>query len=142
MESKSSWIDEMLVKDKARIGLGIDIVSVGDGKAVAEMTVRGDMCNGHLTTHGGYIFLLADTAFAFACNSTGLPTVAAGAQIRFIRPTRVGDKLVARAAERSTWGRSGIYDVSVWHGDELVAEFRGDSRVIKSSPGFNGQASK
>jgi acyl-CoA thioesterase len=91
------------------------------------------MVNGHGLTHGGYVFLLADTAFACACNSYGPVTVAAGAEVTFLRPSRAGDVLEARAAERSASGRSGIYDVTVRRDGDVVAEFRGRSRQV--SPG-------
>jgi acyl-CoA thioesterase len=91
------------------------------------------MVNGHAMTHGGYVFMLADTAFACACNSHGPVTVAAGADINFLRPTGPGDLLIASAKERVTSGRSGIYDVTVTRDGDVVAEFRGRSRVI--SPG-------
>jgi phenylacetic acid degradation protein PaaD len=92
------------------------------------MRVGPAMINGHGITHGGYLFLLADTAFACACNSRGRVTVAAGADITFIAPARDGDLLVAAAAERVSYGRSGLYDVTVRRGNEIVAEFRGRSR--------------
>jgi acyl-CoA thioesterase len=95
------------------------------------MTVTGDMVNGHAMTHGGYVFMLADTAFACACNSHGPVTVAAGADISFLRATGPGDVLVAYAKERVTQGRSGIYDVTVTCDGDVVAEFRGRSRVIR-----------
>ncbi|SDY91173.1 acyl-CoA thioesterase [Micromonospora pattaloongensis] len=117
--------------DAASRGLGIDLVSAGDGRAVARMRVTSHMVNGHAIAHGGYLFLLADSAFAFACNSYGPVTVAAGADITFVRPVREGDVLEARAEERTRYGRSGIYDVTVLRGDEVVAEFRGRSRVIE-----------
>jgi acyl-CoA thioesterase len=88
------------------------------------------MVNGHGMTHGGFVFILADTAFACACNSHGPVTVAAGADISFLAPTREGDLLTAYARERVTKGRSGIYDVSVTCEGDVVAEFRGRSREI------------
>ncbi len=89
------------------------------------------MVNGHGITHGGYIFLLADTTFALACNSQDHPAVAARADIRFVGPTRPGDILTARAVERTRYGRNGIYDVTVTDIEMVtVAEFRGDSRVL------------
>jgi acyl-CoA thioesterase len=88
------------------------------------------MLNGHAIAHGGYVFMLADTAFACACNSDGPVTVAAGADISFITPVREGDVLVATAAERTRYGHSGIYDVTVRRGEDVVAEFRGRSRTI------------
>jgi acyl-CoA thioesterase len=123
----------MFDRDVASRGLGIELVTAEAGRAVVRMTVTGAMVNGHGLTHGGYVFLLADTAFACACNSFGPVTVAAGADITFLQPSRAGDVLEARAAERSVSGRSGIYDVTVWRDGDVIAEFRGRSRVI--SPG-------
>ncbi len=121
---------EMWADDAASRGLGIRIGDVGPGQATARMTVRADMVNGHGLCHGGYLFLLADTAFAFACNTRGLPVVAAGADVSFLAPVREGDELVATAVERSLRGRSGLYDVTVRRGDEAVLEFRGRSRAL------------
>jgi acyl-CoA thioesterase len=120
----------MFAADRASLGLGMELVEVGDGTAVVRMAIRADMLNGHGIAHGGYVFLLADTAFACACNSRGPVTVAAGADISFIAPVLQGEELVARAAERVSFGRSGIYDVTVRRGDEVVAEFRGRSREV------------
>ncbi|WP_242613919.1 hydroxyphenylacetyl-CoA thioesterase PaaI [Actinomadura roseirufa] len=125
----------MFGADRASRALGIELVSAGGGRAVARMRVTDDMVNGHAITHGGYVFLLADTAFACACNSHGPVTVAAGADITFVAATRAGDLLVAEAGERTRFGRSGIYDVTVHREDpdgsrEVVAEFRGRSRVL------------
>lgn len=106
------------------------ISEIGPGRATVTMTVRPDMVNGHAIGHGGFTFTLADTAFAFACNSYNRSTVAATGQIRFRRPTRVGDVLVARAVERSREGRDGTYDVTVRCGDDVVAEFEGHSKEI------------
>jgi acyl-CoA thioesterase len=94
------------------------------------MTVRPDMLNGHAIAHGGLVFALADTAFACACNSHGPTTVAAGAEITFLRAAQAGDELEARAVERVRHGRSGIYDVTVRRGADVIAEFRGRSRTI------------
>ncbi|BCJ48912.1 hypothetical protein Asp14428_03870 [Actinoplanes sp. NBRC 14428] len=124
---------EMFARDRASQQLGIELVSAGDGAAVVRMTVTAAMVNGHGMTHGGFVFLLADTAFACACNSRGPVTVAAGADVIFLQPTAEGDDLVARAEERSASGRSGIYDVTVTRDGDVVAEFRGRSRMI--SPG-------
>ena len=120
----------MFAADRASLGLGMELIEAGDGTAVVRMAIRADMLNGHGIAHGGYVFLLADTAFACACNSRGPVTVAAGADISFIAPAREGEELVARAAERLSFGRSGIYDVTVRRGDEVVAEFRGRSREV------------
>ncbi len=119
----------MFAADRASRGLGIELVRAGDGGAVVRMTVTGAMLNGHGIAHGGYVFLLADTAFACACNSRGPVTVAAGADITFVAPAREGDVLEAVAAERVRYGRSGIYDVTVRRGEQVVAEFRGRSRA-------------
>ncbi|MFC9434278.1 hotdog fold thioesterase [Nocardia sp. NPDC057030] len=88
------------------------------------------MLNGHRITHGGYVFTLADTTFALACNTHDDTAVAARADIRFLRPTKLGDILIADAVERARYGRNGIYDVTVTTGDQVIAEFRGDSRTI------------
>ena len=124
---------EMFERDAASLGLGMELIEAGDGDALVRMPVTDVMVNGHGIAHGGYVFLVADTAFACACNSRGPVTVAAGADITFLRPARAGDVLEARARERSTSGRSGIYDVTVVAGGDVIAEFRGRSRVI--SPG-------
>ncbi|MFI7602055.1 hydroxyphenylacetyl-CoA thioesterase PaaI [Actinoplanes sp. NPDC049681] len=121
---------EMFARDQASQQLGMELVSAGDGAAVVRMTVTDSMVNGHGMTHGGFVFALADTAFACACNSRGPVTVAAGADVTFLRPTAAGDRLEAQARERSTSGRSGIYDVTVTRDGDVVAEFRGRSRMI------------
>jgi acyl-CoA thioesterase len=124
---------DMFDRDTASKTLGIELLDAGGGQATVRMTVTDDMVNGHAMTHGGYVFMLADTAFACACNSHGPVTVAAGADITFLRPTAPGDVLTAYAKERVTQGRSGIYDVTVSRDGDVVAEFRGRSRMI--SPG-------
>ena len=124
---------EMFERDAASQGLGIELVEAGDGSALVRMRVTDAMVNGHGMAHGGYLFLLADTAFACACNSHGPVTVAAGADISFLRPVKAGDVLQAYGKERVVSGRSGIYDVTVTNDGDVVAEFRGRSRVI--SPG-------
>jgi acyl-CoA thioesterase len=116
--------------DRASQALGMVVDDVGPGRATLRMTVREDMVNGHDIGHGGLTFTLADSAFAFACNSYNRRTVAAAAEIRFLAPTRLGDVLVARAAERSREGRDGTYDVTVTAGETVVAEFVGRSREI------------
>jgi acyl-CoA thioesterase len=116
--------------DRASQGLGMSLDAVGPGTATLSMTVREDMVNGHAIGHGGYTFTLADSAFAFACNSYNRSTVAAGAEIRFRRPTYLGDRLVARATERERQDRDGVYDVLVTVRDEVVAIFTGRSREI------------
>src|SRR5690349_22531407 len=120
----------MWTSDRASRGLGMRLDAVGPGSATVSMTLTETMVNGHAIGHGGYTFTLADSAFAFACNSYNRSTVAAGAEIRFRRPTRLGDRLVADAVERSREGRDGVYDVSVTVGDEVVATFVGRSKEI------------
>ncbi len=119
--------------DRAAQALGVEILAVGPGSATLAMVVGDDMVNGHDTAHGGFIFALADTAFAYACNSHGQVTVAAHCAITFIRPGRRGGRLIAEAREISCAGRSGIYDVRISAGDEVIAEFRGHSRTIGGS---------
>lgn len=126
---------EMLAADVASRALGIELLAVDEGSAHVRMTVTEAMVNGHGIAHGGYLFLFADTAFACACNSRGPVTVAAGADITFVRPVHEGDLLEARADERTRYGRSGVYDVTVWRAAEVVAEFRGRSRVITPAAG-------
>jgi acyl-CoA thioesterase len=125
--------DAMWAQDDASKGLGMEIVEVGPGFATLAMTVRPDMVNGQRIAHGGFIFTLADSAFAFACNSHNDRVVAAQGQITFIKPGKLGDRLVATAREVTRGGRSGIYDVRVTAGDTVIAEFRGHSRVIPGS---------
>jgi acyl-CoA thioesterase len=123
----------MFADDAASRALGIELVAAGGGRATARVEVVAAMVNGHGIAHGGYLFLLADTAFACACNSYGPATVAAAAEIDFIAPAHLGETLVAVATERARFGRSGIYDVSVVReGDgALIAEFRGRSRTLR-----------
>ncbi|MGZ0150107.1 hydroxyphenylacetyl-CoA thioesterase PaaI [Kribbella sp. WER1] len=123
----------MWAEDTASAGLGMKLVEVGDGTAQVEMTVREDMVNGHGIAHGGFVFSLADSAFAFACNSRNRVTVAQACDIVFVAPARRGDVLVATARERTTFGRNAIYDVTVTRGDEVIAEFRGRSRQLSGT---------
>ena len=120
--------------DEASRALGIEVLSHGEGRALARMAVRADMVNGHDVAHGGLIFTLADTAFACACNSWGPATVAAAAEIVFVAPALLGDVLTAEAAVRSRFGRSGIYDVTVRRGNDVIAEFRGRSQELRAAP--------
>ncbi len=122
--------EAMYALDAASRGLGIVISEVAPGRATATMVVTSAMVNGHGSCHGGYLFLLADTAFAFACNTHGSPAVASGADVTFLAPVREGDELVAEGVERVLRGRSGLYDVTVRRGDEAVVEFRGRSRTV------------
>ncbi|WP_055497790.1 hydroxyphenylacetyl-CoA thioesterase PaaI [Streptomyces albus] len=130
----------MLEADRASAGLGIELADEGDGFAEVRMTVTGKMVNGHGTAHGGYVFLLADTAFACACNSHGPVTVAAGADITFVAPAWEGDELRAVARERVRHGRSGLYDVTVLRGEQVIAEFRGRSRTATPVKGTEATA--
>jgi acyl-CoA thioesterase len=124
--------DAMWARDRASQGLGMRLVDVGAGTAVLEMRVREDMLNGHDICHGGFIFTLADSAFAYSCNSYNLVTVASGCSIDFLAPARMGDVLTARAHERSASGRTGVYDIEVTNQrGEKIALFRGKSYRIK-----------
>ena len=116
--------------DAASQQLGITVSDVTPGRATATMRVTETMVNGHGVGHGGYVALLADTAFAFACNTYDARTVAQGFDISLLAPVYAGDELIAVAVERFRRGRSGLYDVTVRRGDEAVAEFRGRSRVV------------
>ena len=130
VDDSADPVAAMMAADAASRALGIEVVGYGAGRATARMTVRPDMVNGHDIAHGGLVFALADTAFACACNSFGPVTVAASAEIVFVAPARLGDDLVADAVQRTSFGRSGIYDVTVRRGDEVVAEFRGRSHRV------------
>jgi acyl-CoA thioesterase len=123
--------ETMYAADTASQRLGIVISDVAPGTATATMAVTDTMLNGHQICHGGYVFTLADTAFAFACNTYNDRTVASGADITFLEPVRAGATLVGSAVERARRGRSGLYDVSVRTADgTAVAEFRGRSRSL------------
>ena len=122
--------EAMWKEDDASKGLGMEIVEIKPGEATLAMTVKPNMVNGQRIAHGGFIFTLADSAFAFACNTHNERAVAAEGNITFIKPGKLGDRLVATAREISRSGRSGIYDVRVSVRDVGIAEFRGHSRVI------------
>ena len=123
--------DAMWKEDVATRSLGMTLVSVAPGQAVITITVTDRMVNGHKICHGGYIFTLADSAFAFACNTYNQRTVAQHCAVTFLASAKLGDKLVARAVERQRSGRSGIYDVTVSREEgNVIAEFRGHSRTI------------
>lgn len=124
----------MYERDVAARALAISVDAIAPGTATLSMAVRETMVNGHAICHGGYIFTLADTAFAYACNSRNASTVAAGARIEFLAPARRGDQLVATASEVSLRGRNGVYDVVVRDGaGNKVALFRGNSFRIEGS---------
>jgi acyl-CoA thioesterase len=118
--------------DHAARGLGMGIVAVGPGTATLRMPVRQDMVNGHGSCHGAFIFAVADSCFAYACNSDNHRAVAGGVDINFLAPASIGDMLTAVGTRRQQGGRSGIYDVEVTNQDnKLVAVFRGRSVRIK-----------
>lgn len=121
----------MWLRDRTAQALGMQIVTVRAGHASLSMTVREDMVNGHHICHGGMIFTLADTAFAYACNSYNQTTVASACQIDFIAPAREGETLEAEASERSATGRTGVYDVTIRTSEgKMIALFRGKSHRI------------
>jgi acyl-CoA thioesterase len=121
----------MWARDRASAGLGMALEAIAPGEAVLTMTVRGDMVNGHDICHGGFIFTLADSAFAYACNSYDVSTVAASCDITFLMAARRGDSLRAAAREVYREGRNGIYDIVVTdQAGAVVAHFRGKSRTI------------
>lgn len=125
----------MMEGDRASADLGIEVLEVRPGYARVTMRIDERHLNGHRIAHGGHLFLLADTAFACACNSGRPTTVAATAEIDFIAAAHDGDVLVAEAVERASFGRSGITDVTVRRtspDDALIAEFRGRSRTLRS----------
>ena len=127
--------DGMLKTDAATQGLGMNVLEIGPGRATVTMTVRADMLNGHAICHGGFISTLADSAFAFACNSYDELTVASGFSIDFLAPARNDDLLTARCVEVSKAGRTGVYDADVVNQrGERIAIFRGRSYTLKGKP--------
>lgn len=134
--------EKMWAEDSASQGLGMAIRDIAAGHAVLTMEVRANMVNGHGLCHGGFIFTLADSAFAFACNTYNEMNVAQHCAVTFLRPARLGDTLIAEAVERTREGRSGIYDVCVRALDgSVIAEFRGHSRTLgkKFFPDWTGE---
>ncbi|MGH3498670.1 MAG: hydroxyphenylacetyl-CoA thioesterase PaaI [Nocardioidaceae bacterium] len=125
--------DLMWADDQASQSLGMSLDDVAPGRAALSMTVRPDMVNGHGIGHGGFTFALADSAFAFACNSHGPRAVAFHCSISYLGPSRLGDVLVAQAVERHLSGRTGVYDITVSCEETVVAEFRGTSRTVGGS---------
>jgi acyl-CoA thioesterase len=123
--------ETMYARDRVAQDLAMRIVEVAPGRARLRMTVGDTMVNGFGIAHGGYVFLLADSAFAYACNTHDAVTVAASADVVFVAPARAGDLLEATAVERVRYGRSGVYDVTVRRvpDDEVIAEFRGGGRT-------------
>jgi acyl-CoA thioesterase len=127
--------DGMWANDRASKSLGMEIQAIGPGSATLSMEVREDMVNGHDICHGGFIATLADSTFAFACNSYDELTVASGFGIDFLAPARIGDVLTARCVEISKAGRTGVYDVELSNQrGERVAVFRGRSYTLKGKP--------
>ncbi|WP_145397109.1 hydroxyphenylacetyl-CoA thioesterase PaaI [Paracoccus sulfuroxidans] len=127
--AKAMWND-----DSASQRLGMSLDNIAPGEATLSMDITAEMSNGHGNCHGGYIFTLADSAFAFACNSRNQITVAQQNSITYINPGRIGDRLTATAREVSLRGRSGIYDVRITNQQgEHIAEFRGHSRSVKGT---------
>ncbi len=131
----------MVAADHASRDAGVRLLEVAPGTATAVLTVDEQHVNGHGVCHGGYLFLLADTAMAYACNSYGVSALASGADIAFLRPAALGDELVATAVERARSGRSGLYDTTVrsrgrdGETDTVVAEFRGRTRQVPHMAG-------
>ncbi len=127
--AKTMWAD-----DNATRHLGMELLAISPGVAVIAMSITDDMTNGHGTCHGGYIFTLADSAFAFACNTYNQRAVAQHCSVSFLAPAFKGDKLSAAAREVVRRGRSGIYDIHIINQNgETIAEFRGHSRTVKGT---------
>jgi acyl-CoA thioesterase len=122
---------EMHQRDRTSQSLGIELDDVALGCAKVHMRVGETMVNQHGIAHGGFVFLLADAAFSYACNSYGPVTVAQSAQVTFLQPAHAGDELHAEAVERVRAGRNGIYDVTVRRDGEIIAEFRGHSATLR-----------
>jgi len=132
-ELAQACAEKMWADDRASQQLGMTLDAVTAGAATLSMTIRDDMVNGHGNAHGGFIFSLADSAFAFACNSRNERAVAQACDIVFAAPARLGDRLVATATERHRFGRNGIYDIRVTKDTadgSVLAEFRGRSRLV------------
>jgi acyl-CoA thioesterase len=129
-----STAQKMLESDACSRTLGLELVQVRPGYARMQMNIRADFLNGHGTCHGGLIFTLADSTFAFACNSHNVNTVAAGCSIEYLQAVKIGDRLTAEAVEQSLTGRTGIYDIRVTNREgATVAMFRGKSAQIRGN---------
>ncbi|MDM3872501.1 hydroxyphenylacetyl-CoA thioesterase PaaI [Porticoccus sp. W117] len=125
-------VAELYNRDPASKTMGMTVAEVKPGFARVTMTVRGDMLNGHATCHGGFVFSLADSTFAFACNTGNQATVASGCSIEYVAPAREGDLLTATAEKKHRSGRLGVYDITVTNqNNEVVAYFRGKSYQTK-----------
>jgi len=121
----------MWAEDQASAGLGMELIRIAPGEAEMRMTIKAPMTNGHGSAHGGFIFALADSCFAFACNSFNQRAVAQACSITFLRPAREGDVLTARATRQAEAGRTGLYSILVTNAaGEAVAAFQGQSRSI------------
>ena len=126
--------EAMYERDQATRRMGIQLLDAGPGSAKLSMRVREDMIQGHGTCHGGYLFALADSAFAFACNSYNDATVAIGCSIDYVAPAREGDELIASACEQSRSGRTGNYDVRIENSQgQLIALFHGKSYKVRGT---------
>lgn len=126
--------EAMYERDQATRRMGIQLLDAGPGSAKLSMRVREDMIQGHGTCHGGYLFALADSAFAFACNSYNDATVAIGCSIDYVAPAREGDELFASACEQSRSGRTGNYDVRIENSQgQLIALFHGKSYKVRGT---------
>lgn len=126
-------VRSMFENDHASQGIGVTITHIGDDGVRGNFTVRPEMCNGHGTAQGGYLFMFADSLFAGACNASGNIAVAAQVGIHYIAPARAGDLVEGHAIERRTWGRNGITDVTLTVNGQVIAEFRGTSRTVRSA---------
>ena len=122
--------EHMFARDGTALAWGLEVEAASEGYALVALTLRPDMLNGHGTAHGGMVFALADSAFAFACNSRNVATVAQGASIVFLSAASAGERLVAEAVERALEGRTGVYDITVRAGSRVIATFQGQSRGL------------
>jgi acyl-CoA thioesterase len=133
-------VETQHARDRAAHSLGIEVLAVSAGSVRVAMRIRSDMLNGHGTCHGGIVFALADTAFAYACNSHGVAMVAAGASIEFLAPSSLGERLIATASETSRGEKHGIYDVAVCDQAGAVrAHFRGRCARFRAPPPHSTQ---
>lgn len=132
----ADWARELWAEDTASRAMGQELLEAGNGRCRLRMPVRQDMTQGHGTCHGGYLFALADSAFAFACNGPGEVVVAASADVTFIAPAHTGDVLIAEAEQETRYGRSGVTRVRITREDDgtLVALFQGRSRSVGTRP--------
>lgn len=133
-EMARACAEALWAEDSASKGLGMQLISVEPGRAVIAMTVTDAMVNGHNICHGGFIFTLADSAFAFASNTYNRRALAQHCTISFLSPGKLGDRLIAKGIERHRAGRSGLYDITVTRDDgTVIAELRGQSRLVEGT---------